>query len=90
MKENLLKSLEELKSSCIGLFMPRYSKVFELVVKDDNNYLLCYHITNLGALHTLSIDASQGRYIKFPEGKSLAGMTADSTHFYNWCKENNI
>lgn len=87
-EENLGKALKDIQSICIGLFTPRYYPYDEhlLVIEDNDGRLKCVEIGKLFGLSTLHMCAEHGKYVKFPDGKTMSQMMESPMTFDEWWK----
>lgn len=83
-------SIKKVQDITIGLFKPNFSTSWKLVIEKEKNNIICISIGELFGLHTLHTDIEQGKYIEFPDGKTLTYMMEDVMEFHQWCKSNHI
>lgn len=92
---NLSIALMRVQDQCIGLFKPRFSNTWELVVENTDQQLTCVTVGHLFGLQTLHISASEGVLKLFPRvlestyrAGTLTDMMGDPIKFNTWYKEN--
>ncbi len=61
-----------------------------LVVDNNDGWLTCIEVGKLLGRQQLHIGQSQGKYIPFPDGKTLTEMMQDPVGFSNWFKEQGL
>lgn len=88
-ENKLISALQTAQSSAIGVFKPNGAKKWELVI-DDNMVLTTISIGEFFGLSTSYIPSSSGKYVKFPDGKTLINMMDDPFEFHEFCKINDI
>lgn len=66
--------LYNLQNNVIGVFKPRYSKDYEMVVSNNDGLLKTISIGGLGGLHTTHIPATEGKLALFDNGLTLSDM----------------
>lgn len=88
--KNLATALNEMQSQVIGLFHPRFYPKGEYicVIDDENGVLNCIEVMGMLCHSTLCIVSEQGRYVKFPDGKTLTDMKEDVIDFTTWYDTN--
>ena len=85
----LSRALSQMQDQTIGLFcMTKYSSEYNPVIENTEGNLVVVSVGTLLGLSTTYIHMSEGRYIEFPEGKSLSDMINGPIEFAEWYKEN--
>jgi hypothetical protein len=80
-------ALDNLKKQTIGFF--KFYDVIHFVLNDDEGYLHCINISQLGAIQELHIESNQGRYVKIPEQyESFWHLLQEPNNYFNWYKQN--
>lgn len=87
LEKTIKNALQELQSKTIGLFKPKFSSVVEMVVEDSDGHLITLHVGTLGGLQTLHINRMEGRYVKFPNGKTIQDMMENPMEFQKFYNE---
>ncbi len=84
-KEELKKASLNTQSSIIGLFHPRFyfNNDYIPVVEDNDGTLTCIEMSSsFLCFSTLYIGADKGRFVPFPDSKSLLDMKEDIIFFH--------
>lgn len=89
-KKELSIILNYLQYRTIGLFKNNFSKdmPLELVLSEDDGVLNTICLKSLGGYDDNHISASQGKYVKFPDGKNLIDMKKDPFALQKFIEEN--
>lgn len=95
-EHNLSIALQGIQSVCVGLFKPNYSPKWELVIQAEpftedeyEGYLIkSLDIGDLFGMSTTHTSTRGGKYVPFPEDKTLSQMMQDPIEFNNWYKLN--
>lgn len=88
-ENKLINALQTAQHSAIGIFKPNGSDKWELVI-EDNIVLTTISIGEFFGLSTNYVPSSLGRYVKFPQEKTLSNMMDDPFEFHEFCKINDI
>jgi hypothetical protein len=91
--QSLASSLKKMQDQVIGLFIPshyHHTKIIELVINKDGSQLTSINIGTLLGLQTSHFSTERGRYIPFPDNKTLTEMMKNPTEFDKWWKEQKI
>ena len=95
--KGLSNSLKEMQSIVIGVFRPRFGNVYEPAIDNNEGVLETITVGTLLGCSTLTIEASQGRYVPFlvvrkgmlPTNHTflkLSEMMNEPVTFANWYK----
>lgn len=89
-QDELSDVLNFVQYKTIGLFKNNFSKdmPLELVLTEDEGVLNTIHLKPLGGFDDNHISASQGKYVKFPDGKNLLEMKKDPFALQKFIEEN--
>lgn len=84
MLDNLGLELQNAQNKCIGLFKTRGQEYLVMSEHKESGTINCITIGTLFGLHSLSINKSQGKYVKFPKKQTLGKMLERPSDFMFW------
>jgi hypothetical protein len=90
LKEDLHNAIISLQHSAIGLFKNNFSRdmPLELVIREEEGFLNTITLKSLGGFDDTHISASQGKFVRFPKGKTLLQMKKDPFELQKFIEEN--
>jgi len=90
LKEDLRITMLTLQHSAIGLFKNNFSRdmPLELVIAEEDGLLNTISLKSLGGFDDTHISDSQGKFVRFPNGKTFLEMKKDPFELQRFIEEN--
>ena len=81
-------AVKQIAGETIGVF--KHHDEWFPVLESEKGVITYMANTRLFGLSECHVNATEGLYLPFPDGKTLNDMTNDALGFHYWCKANQI